>query len=254
MCWNVVWGCLVDALWYLFDCQILCFQTFLHFVEKRLAYHNIKINHDLITLSQEKLIDKGLDILGLTYCKPVATLLSVGVQLDKAFDIDKDQFKKLNVNYCTFKGILNYLACKKCLDLAPAVSILLAFKKNPGINHWNQILCCWKYVKGMHHLHLTLKPGDPYATHSIKNFTDATWADGLETCLLESGSICFWKSCPLAWRGKIPRNITLSSTEAEKNTLSNGVQENQWIKFLVEELWNKWLELSTFHIDNQGIL
>jgi hypothetical protein len=46
----------------------------------------------------------------------------------------------------------------------------------------------------------------------------------------------------------------LSSTEAERNALSNGVQENQWIKFLVEELWNEKLESSQFHIDNQGLL
>jgi hypothetical protein len=31
------------------------------------------------------------------------------------------------------------------------------------------------------------------------------------------------------------------------------VQENQWIKFLVEELWNESLDPSTFHIDNQGL-
>ena len=46
----------------------------------------------------------------------------------------------------------------------------------------------------------------------------------------------------------------LSSTEAEMNALADGVQENQWVKFLVEELWNKTLEPSTFHVDNQGLV
>ncbi|KNZ57661.1 hypothetical protein VP01_2104g1 [Puccinia sorghi] len=68
-----------------------------------------------------------------------------------------------------------------------------------------------------------------------------------------SGSICFWKQCPIAWNSKRQRNIALSSTEAELNALSDGVQENQWIKFLVEELWNEKLNPSTFHIDNRGL-
>lgn len=38
------------------------------------------------------------------------------------------------------------------------------------------------------------------------------------------------------------------------NALSDGVQENQWIKFLVEELWNEKIEPTSFHIDNKGLL
>lgn len=46
----------------------------------------------------------------------------------------------------------------------------------------------------------------------------------------------------------------MSSTEAELNALSDGVQENQWIKYLIEELWNDKIKPSQFHIDNQGLL
>ncbi|KNZ63154.1 hypothetical protein VP01_11807g1, partial [Puccinia sorghi] len=83
---------------------------------------------------------------------------------------------------------------------------------------------CWKYVKGTRHLHLKF------------------------------GSICFWKSFPVAWNSKKQRNITLSSTKAEMNALSGGVQENQWIKYLFEELWNEKIHPTSFHIDNKGLL
>jgi hypothetical protein len=119
-------------------------------------------------------------------------------------------------------------------DLAPAVSILSSFNNNPGINHWKQVVHFCKYVKGTRHLHLTLRPTDLETPNSIQHFTDATWADNLETRLSRSGSICFWKSCPVAWSSKKQCNITLSLTEAEMNALLDGVQENQWIKFLVE--------------------
>jgi hypothetical protein len=36
--------------------------------------------------------------------------------------------------------------------------------------------------------------------------------------------------------------------------LSDGAQENLWIKFLAEELWNEKLNPSTFHLDNKGLV
>ncbi|KNZ60966.1 hypothetical protein VP01_14751g1, partial [Puccinia sorghi] len=83
--------------------------------------------------------------------------------------------------------------------------ILSSFNHAPGMNHWQQ------------------------------HYTNATWADDLETRLSQSSSICFWKACPVSWNSKKQRNITLSSTEAKMNALSDGVQENQWIKYLIEE-------------------
>ncbi|KNZ49530.1 hypothetical protein VP01_495g5 [Puccinia sorghi] len=99
---------------------------------------------DKITLSQDKLIQKGIDLLGLQDCKPVNTPLSVGIQLGKASAEEIKAFNKLNVNYRTYTGILNYLACRTRPDLAPAVSILSSFNNEPGISHWNQVVHCWK--------------------------------------------------------------------------------------------------------------
>lgn len=33
----------------------------------------------------------------------------------------------------------------------------------------------------------------------------------------------------------------------------DGVQENKWIKFFLEELWKEDLDPTVFHIDNQGL-
>ncbi|KNZ49526.1 hypothetical protein VP01_495g1 [Puccinia sorghi] len=109
-------------------------------------------------------------------------------------------------------------------------------------------------ILGTRDLRLTLRPNPEDKSNSLQHYTDATWADDLESRLSRSGSICFWKTCPVAWNSKKQRNITLSSTEAEMNALSDGVQENQWIKFLVEELWNEKIEPTSFHIDNKGLL
>jgi hypothetical protein len=46
----------------------------------------------------------------------------------------------------------------------------------------------------------------------------------------------------------------MSSTESEMNALSDGEQESQWLKFLIEELWKKTLAPTLFSIDNKGLL
>jgi hypothetical protein len=46
----------------------------------------------------------------------------------------------------------------------------------------------------------------------------------------------------------------MSSTESELNALSDGEQENQWLSFLIEELWQIKLSPTLFHIDKKGLL
>ncbi|PLW34649.1 hypothetical protein PCASD_11992 [Puccinia coronata f. sp. avenae] len=46
----------------------------------------------------------------------------------------------------------------------------------------------------------------------------------------------------------------MSLTKSKMNTLSDGEQDNQWLKFLIEELWKKNLAPTLFSIDNKGLL
>ncbi|KNZ59599.1 hypothetical protein VP01_1697g1 [Puccinia sorghi] len=186
-------------------------------------------NLDSITLLQTKLIRKGLLLLGMQECKPVLTPLSPGIKLLAPTKEEKKEFSKLNINYRSHTGLLNFLSCRTRPDLAPAVSMLSGFNNNPGIKQWQQILHCWRYLKGTMDLKLTLQPDS-------------------------SGTICFWKSCPIAWNSKKQKNIALSSTEAYLKALSDGFQENQWILYLIEELWKEKLNPSEFNIDNSRLL
>jgi hypothetical protein len=117
---------------------------------------DVELAEDVITLSQEKIIDKGLNLIGLADCKPVQTPLLVSVQLKTATEDKKAEFSKLTINYRAFTGILNYLSCRTRPDLAPAVCILSSFNNNPGITCWREVIHIWKYVSGTRHLHLSL--------------------------------------------------------------------------------------------------
>ncbi|KNZ64446.1 hypothetical protein VP01_10292g1, partial [Puccinia sorghi] len=119
---------------------------------------NLDITPEAISLSQPSLIQKGLELLEMTECKPVKTPLNPGVQLHTADEEDHQKFLNLGINYRTFTGILNYLACRTRPDLASAVSILSRFNQRPGMSHWKAMLHCWKYLKGTQDCGLLLKP------------------------------------------------------------------------------------------------
>jgi hypothetical protein len=116
------------------------------------------------------------------------------------------------------------------------------------------VLHCWKYLKGTIDLKLKIKPNYSHGPNSLQYYTDATWADDHETRVSQSGIIGFWKQCPVSWISKKQRNITLSSTEAELGSFSDGVQEQLWVKHLIEELWGIKLDPTVFSIDNKGLL
>ncbi|KNZ55301.1 hypothetical protein VP01_2718g1 [Puccinia sorghi] len=137
-------------------------------------------------------------------------------------------FLALKINYRSFTGMLNYLACCTCPNLASAVSILSCFNQKPGINHWKEVVHCTQNFA------LCLQPKADSLIDRINFYTDATWAEDQETRISQSRSLAFWKPCPI---------IALSDE-----------QEVKWLGFLIEELWRRKLGLTLFHIDKMGFL
>ncbi|KNZ50678.1 hypothetical protein VP01_4295g1, partial [Puccinia sorghi] len=152
---------------------------------------NVAVFEDSITLSQPSFSNKGLELLNMTDCKPVKTPLTPGLQMQPASTTDHEAFLALKINYHSYTGMLNYLACRTRPDLALAVSMLS--------------------YRG-----LLLKP---------------------KSSGLNERSLAFWKAFPISWNSKKQKKITMSSTESELNALLDGEQENQWLSFLIEELW-----------------
>ncbi|KNZ63460.1 hypothetical protein VP01_1140g3, partial [Puccinia sorghi] len=101
---------------------------------------DLTYDSDHVTLSQKRLIEKGLELAGILECHPVNTPISVGIQLNEATPQERAEFERLKINYRTHTNILNYLSCRTCPDQAPAVSIPSSFNNSPGINHWKQVI------------------------------------------------------------------------------------------------------------------
>ncbi|KNZ47763.1 hypothetical protein VP01_616g6 [Puccinia sorghi] len=193
----------------------LAFQNSSAHVPDTLLVIKLDISEDFIGLFQLVLIEKGLYMLNLTTNE------------------DHQEFLKLNMNYWTFTGILNYI---------------------PGLSNWKEMLHCWKYLKGTQDHGLFLKPDTNEMVKRIQIYTDAKWGEDQETRISQSGSIALWKSFPILWGSKKQRKIILSSTESKLNAFLDGEQENQWVTFLIQELWKLQLDPTLFHVSNGGLL
>ncbi|KNZ47918.1 hypothetical protein VP01_6045g3, partial [Puccinia sorghi] len=168
---------------------------------------NLNINADSIELLQPGLIKKGLEMLNLSNCKPVKTPLTPAVQLHTATEEDHQAFLKLKLNYRSFTGMLNYLACRTRPDLAAAVSILSKFNQRPGMSHWQEGFC--------------------YGRNQINLLIGST------SLLMQPGQ----KIMNPGYLEQETEKYHMSSTESEMSALSDGEQENLWLSFLIEELW-----------------
>ncbi|KNZ53948.1 hypothetical protein VP01_3093g2 [Puccinia sorghi] len=206
-----------------------------------------------ISLSQPTLIKKGLEILDLVDYKPFKMPTTPAIQLHTSSEEDHQGFLKLNVNYRTYTAILNYLACRSRPDLASAVCILSRFNQGPDITHWKAMLHFWKYLKGTQDFGLILKPDPALLSDCILFYTDAMWAEDQETRILQSGSIAFQI---------LPKSVEQQETDKYHHVL-HGIrtehiggwgEENQWLTFLIKELWKLKLDPTLFHVDNCALM
>ncbi|KNZ53006.1 hypothetical protein VP01_3372g1 [Puccinia sorghi] len=189
-----------------------------------------------ICLSQPKHINHGLEELGLTECKPSSTPLTPNLKLREATDEDHEKFKKLNINYRSAIGLLNYIASNTRLDLSFAVSSLARYSVKPGWSHWKEVKKTWQYLRHTRNLKFTIYPVDPNEFLTI--FSDATWGDDPDSRTSQSGYLCYLFGSLISWNSCRQRSITYSSTEAKLNPLVESFHEGLWLKALINEMWN----------------
>ncbi|KNZ62497.1 hypothetical protein VP01_1263g6 [Puccinia sorghi] len=142
-----------------------------------------------IFLTQPKHINHGLEELGLTECKPSSTPLTPNLQLREASDEDYEKFRKLNINYRSAIGLLNYIASNTRPDLSFAVSSLARYSVKPGLTHWKEVKKTWQYLRHSKDLKFTIEAVNPSEFLSI--YSDATWGDDPDSRTSQSGYLCY---------------------------------------------------------------
>ncbi|MBW0511801.1 hypothetical protein O181_051516 [Austropuccinia psidii MF-1] len=208
--------------------------------------------NDSILLSQAHYVDSLLDQYGLGDCQSVVTPMIPNQHLDKATEDEVAAFKNLNVNYRSAVGSLSYLSIATCPDISFAISSLLQFLEQPGIQHWKAFIHLLRYLKGTYSFCLVYQR---YQEAKVVAYSDADWGNCRITRQSTTGFVILMGNCLITWKTWKQPTVSLSTSEAEYKALADLGAEVLWLRQLIQEL--NLMETSkpvTIFDDNQGCI
>lgn len=193
-------------------------------------YCSIAIERDetSITLSQPYFTSKILDDFGMADCKPRSTPAEVRT-------LTKREPEEPSVDLTLYRqmvGCLIWLSTNTRPDIAFAVQQLSRFCSDPGTTHWQAAKAVLRYLRGpirglVYHKSPTLTP---------TAFCDADLGGDTDNRRSTLGRVTFMSGGPVLWGSIKPRNIVLSTAEAEYCSQSEGAKDIKFLSNLLTEL------------------
>ncbi|MBW0535826.1 hypothetical protein O181_075541, partial [Austropuccinia psidii MF-1] len=195
----------------------------------------IKINHfkNGFGLDQEHYINELANKYNIKDLVPSNTPLKPHLQLSNSSDEEHNKFNKLNINYRSAVGSLNYISSNTRPDITFAVSHLSQFLEKPGSQHWNTCLQVFRYL---YHSKNTCLMFKNHGFHHIKTYADADWGNSPIDRRSVSGFTVSINSHLILWRSKKQQTVSHSTTEAEYKSLSDAAKETTWLINLINEI------------------
>jgi hypothetical protein len=217
---------------------------------------NIERDQDMIYLSQPDLIKK---LIGKFEDK-ITNLQDYDTPAPANFRVvrPKDEEMKLSDQeqslYRSGVGSLLYLLKHSRPDLSNSVRELSKVMDGANQAHLKALYRTIKFVKQTQHLKLKLKPWMNRDTWIMRAFCDSDFAGDLDDRKSISGYVIYICGCPIAWRSKGQKNVTLSSTEAEYVAISEVAQEILFISGILEFMGIKIDYPIIVNVDNIGAI
>ena len=203
---------------------------------------NMKVTRDrklnTITLSQSAYVERVLEKFDMKDCKPVGNpcvsydLYSPpgSAQLDETPLTTKEQNY-----YQQIIGSLNYAAMITRPDIAYATNELGRFNAAAKQYHLQAAKHVLRYLRGTADLGLEFKK-HPTKIPQVEIYTDASWANDLETRRSTSGLLVKFNGNVIMWATKKQRTVARSSTEAEYVAAADATSEAIWLRSWVREV------------------
>ena len=120
--------------------------------------------------------------------------------------------------------------------------------------NYKMMLQVIKFIFDTENYKLIMKTNGEINKMEIKGFCDSDFAGDLDTRRSVSGYIIYVNDCPLSWRSRGQKSVTLSSTEAEYVSISEIVVEILFIKSIFEFMNVKFELPIKVHVDNIGAI
>ena len=120
-----------------------------------------------------------------------------------------------NVPYRGIIGVLSHIARQTRPDILYAFSVLSKHLAKPSVRHWNAAKRVLAYLYHTRTYELCIGKGD----HTLRCYSDATWADDIENRRSRTGGVVMLGDSPILCWSKQQQTVALSSCEAEYNLL-----------------------------------
>ena len=151
-------------------------------------------------------------------------------------------------------GILLYLVKQTRPDLANAVRELSRAMDVANYVHWKELMRVIKYALKTQEKGIVLKPEQNKAILSLKILVDAEFAGDKETRKSIMGRIIYLNETAIGWNSKGQGNVTLSTTEAEYVSMSEGTKDLLFVLMCLNYIKMKVKLPMVVLIDNIGAI
>jgi hypothetical protein len=121
-------------------------------------------------------------------------------------------------------------------DVANATRELTKVLDKAAPAHYKYMLRCIKYILETRDLALHFKPQLQKGLFTLLGRADSEFSGDKETRISVYGYILYFCGCPVSWKSKMGRSVTLSSTEAEYVSISELAKEVLFVKYLLDSM------------------
>ncbi|HSN67552.1 MAG TPA: Ty1/Copia family ribonuclease HI [Fusibacter sp.] len=131
--------------------------------------------------------------------------------------------------------MLLYLVKHSRPDISNAVRELSKVADGATKGHWKALLRAIKYVLDTENYGLRIKPKVDKGFY-LEGISDSEYAGDSDTQISVYGYVLYFCGCPIAWKSKSGKSVTLSSTEAEYFATSEIAKEVIFAKQVLESI------------------
>jgi hypothetical protein len=204
-------------------------------------------------LCQEQLLKTALVDAKMIDCNSAPTPYEMQTKLfnDSETRTASERASMEGIDYRHTVGQLQYAASNTRPDICAAVSMVSSYTNDPGPMHWKAVKRILRYIKGTLDYGIVLGGGIKV---TLEGYSDADWAGDSDTRRSRTGYIFYVGKGCVTWQSKRQATVSLSTTQAEYQSLSTATQELLWIRALLKELGYDQSEPTPMHQDNMGCI
>ena len=153
-------------------------------------------------------------------------------------------------------GTLLYLVKHSRPDIANATRELSKVMNNPTPAATKELKRVIKYVLDTSDYGLKMEPKNlnDDGVFDVLLYSDSDWAGDKETRISVTGFCIFVQGCPISWKSKGQKTVTLSSSEAELMALSEATKELRFIYEIMKDMGVKVKLPIICRVDNIGAI